>query len=73
MTSRIDEHTSVVYQIVVNDVKKMSLLFNKMSLFVEDTHYTLLTFDSLTGSWSVWPHVVTPQWLIKKNIFFQYI
>ena len=24
------------------------------------------TFDSLTGSWSVWPHVVTPQWLIKK-------
>ena len=30
----------------------------------------LLTFDSLTGSWSVWPHVVTPQWLIKKNIYF---
>ena len=24
------------------------------------------TFDSLTGSWSVWPHVVTPQWLIKN-------
>ena len=30
------------------------------------------TFDSLTGSWSVWPHVVTAQWLIKKYIFFQY-
>ena len=28
-----------------------------------------LTFDSLTGSWSVWPHVLTPQWLIKKNNF----
>ena len=27
------------------------------------------TFDSLTGSWSVWPHVVTPQWLIKKIYF----
>ena len=26
---------------------------------------TFDTFDSLTGSWSVWPHVVTPQWLIK--------
>ena len=38
-------------------------------------HYLLTfdTFDSLTGSWSVWPHVVTPQWLIKKYIFFQYI
>ena len=30
------------------------------------TLYTFDTFDSLTGSWSVWPHVVTPQWLIKK-------
>ena len=41
-----------------------------------DTYLYLLTFDtfdSLTGSWSVWPHVVTPQWLIKKYIFFQYI
>ena len=23
---------------------------------------TFDTCDSLTGSWSVWPHVVTPQW-----------
>ena len=37
------------------------------------TLLTFDTFDSLTGSWSVWPHVVTPQWLIKKYIFFQYI
>ena len=29
-------------------------------------YFTFDTFDSLTGSWSVWPHVVTPQWLIKK-------
>ena len=38
-------------------------------------YYLVLTytFDSLTGSWSVWPHVVTQQWFIKKYIFFQYI
>ena len=35
-----------------------------MNMFL--TFDTLDTFDSLTGSWSVWPHVVTPQWLIKN-------
>ena len=34
-----------------------------------DTYFlTFDTFDGFTGSWSVWPHVVTPQWLIKKKI-----
>ena len=32
--------------------------------------YTFDTFDSLTGSWSVWPHVVTPQCLLKKKKYF---
>ena len=37
------------------------------SLILPHIIYCILTFDSLTGSWSVWPHVnvVIPPWLIK--------
>ena len=66
----------LVYMVPRNSTQLLNINTTKFQVEREPVYnsghfkiVSILTFDSLTGSWSVWPHVVTPQWLIKKIYF----